>query len=335
MPCSHYSGPDASMDRADALGTSALPCMPCECTPLSRVDVWGGLMRLLAVLFVFAIILPISTMAQTSKETSFSSSGSAATVLIEEHTATYCTTCAEIDPMLLNFLEDNGNRAIRIAMHPLGEDPLGSDISGHRMTLHGGELAVTPTFVMDGRVVSQGFVDRIDMQMNLRSSEIAKEGVISIQGEVHVSQNSLHVSSPELVLDLEEHLTIFIVERKVSLEPGTASNGLDKNHDVARAMLSLDAGGNTTSEILPKEWSVHVHDGGEPSVEFFVDEMDPYLYDVVIVLEKSEGGDGSVLSSTLVALSERPKATQNISTLPVVAALASMSIILFIVQSRR
>ena len=292
-------------------------------------------MRLLAVLFVFAIILPISTMAQTSKETSFSSNGSAATVLIEEHTATYCTTCAEIDPMLLQFLEDNGNRAIRIAMHPLGEDPLGSEISSHRLALHGGELAVTPTFVMDGRVVSQGSVDRIDMQMNLRSSEIAKEGVISIDGEVDVSQNSIHVSSPELVLGVEEHLTIFIVEREVSLEPGTASNGLDKNHDVARAMLSLDAGGNISSEILPTGWDFLVHDAEGPSVEFFADEMDPYSFDVVIVLEKSEGGDGSVLSSTLVALSDRSEAGQNISTLPIVAALASMSIALFIVQSRQ
>lgn len=292
-------------------------------------------MRLLAVLFVFAIILPISTMAQTSKETSFSSNGSAATVLIEEHTATYCTTCAEIDPMLLQFLEDNGNRAIRIAMHPLGEDPLGSEISSHRLALHGGELAVTPTFVMDGRVVSQGSVDRIDMQMNLRSSEIAKEGVISIEGEVDVSQNSIHVSSPKLILGIEEHLTIFIVEREVSLEPGTASNGLDKNHDVARAMLSLDDGGNISSEILPVGWDFLVHDAEGPSVEFFADEMDPYSFDVVIVLEKSEGGDGSVLSSTLVALSDRSEGRQNISTLPVVAALASMSIALFIAQSRR
>ena len=292
-------------------------------------------MRLLAVLFVFAIILPISTMAQTSQETSFSSNGSAATVLIEEHTATYCTTCAEIDPMLLQFLEDNGNRAIRIAMHPLGEDPLGSEISSHRLALQGGELAVTPTFVMDGRVVSQGSVDRIDMQMNLRSSEIAKEGVISIEGEVDVSQNSIHVSSPKLVLGIEEHLTIFIVEREVSLEPGTASNGLDKNHDVARAMLSLDAGGNISSEILPTGWDFLVHDAEGPSVEFFADEMDPYSFDVVIVLEKSEGGDGSVLSSTLVALSDRSEAGQNISTLPIVAALASMSIALFIVQSRQ
>ena len=292
-------------------------------------------MRLLAVLFVFAIILPISTMAQTSKETSFSSNGSAATVLIEEHTATYCTTCAEIDPMLLQFLEDNGNRAIRIAMHPPGEDPLGSEISSHRLALHGEELAVTPTFVMDGRVVSQGSVDRIDMQMNLRSSEIAKEGVISIEGEVDVSQNSIHVSSPKLVLGIEEHLTIFIVEREVSLEPGTASNGLDKNHDVARAMLSLDDEGNVSSEILPAGWDFLVHDAEGPSVEFFADEMNPYSYDVVIVLEKSEGGDGSVLSSTLVALSDRSEGRQNISTLPVIAALASMSIALFIVQSRR
>jgi hypothetical protein len=237
--------------------------------------------------------------------------------------------------MLLQFLEDNGNRAIRIAMHPPGEDPLGSEISSHRLALHGGELAVTPTFVMDGRVVSQGSVDRIDMQMNLRSSEIAKEGVISIEGEVDVSQNSIHVSSPKLVLGIEEHLTIFIVEREVSLEPGTASNGLDKNHDVARAMLSLDDGGNISSEILPVGWDFLVHDAEGPSVEFFADEMDPYSFDVVIVLEKSEGGDGSVLSSTLVALSDRSEAGQNISTLPIVAALASMSIALFIVQSRQ
>ena len=43
----------------------------------------------------------------------FYSEGSGATVLIEEHTATYCQTCAQIDPVVINFLEENGNRAVR------------------------------------------------------------------------------------------------------------------------------------------------------------------------------------------------------------------------------
>jgi len=334
VPCSHYFGLVASRDRADVPGTNALPCMLCECTPLSRVIVWGYSMRLLAMLFALAIMVPISTMAQATEETSFTANGSAATVLIEEHTATYCTTCAEIDPMLLNFLEDNGNRAIRVAMHPLGEDPLGSDISAHRLGLHGDELAMTPTFVMDGRVVSQGLVDRMDMQMNLRSSEIAKEGVTSINAKVDVSPNSLIVSSPGINLGAEEHLTIFIIEREVSLEPGTASNGLDKYHDVARAMLSLDDGGNTTSEILPSGWDFDVENSEGPSVEFLVGEMNPYSYDVVIVLEKSDGEDGSVLSSTMVALSERSGGNQKTSTLPIVVVLVTMSIMFFIAQSR-
>ena len=292
-------------------------------------------MRLLALLLIVAILLPISTIAQTSKQTSFSSSGSAATVLIEEHTATYCTTCAEIDPMLLNFLEDNGNRAIRIAIHPPGEDPLGSEISTHRLAFHGDQLAVTPTFFMDGNLVSQGFVDRVDMQMNLRSSEIVKEGLTSIVGKVNVSQNSINVSSPGLILGAEERLTIFIIERQVSLDPGTAQNGLDNNHDVARAMLSLDYWGNTSSEILPTGWYANVHDGEGPSVGFFVDQMDPFSYDVVLVLERNEGGAGSVLSSTLIVLSESSEPSQNISTVLVVAALIFTSIAIFTIQSRR
>ena len=63
--------------------------------------------------------------------------------------------------------------------------------------------------------------------------------------------------------------------------------------------------------------------------------MDPFSYDVVLVLERNEGGAGSVLSSTLIVLSESSEPSQNISTVLVVAALVFTSIAIFTIQSRR
>ena len=293
-------------------------------------------MRRFLTAFLIATLVGLPSLASTDTESRFYSNGSGATVLIEEHTATYCQTCAQIDPMVLDFLRDNGNRAIRVALHPPADDLLGTEISTHRLSLSGENLSVTPTFVMDGDVVSQGYVDRTDMQLNLRSAELDKRGILSLQAEVLVSGNAIQVSSPSLSLEPNQRLTIFLVERVVVHDFGTSPNGLDQNHDVARAMISIDDENDVKAEYIPDIWNASVPQNVNHTIRFLLsDGDDPLSFDVVLVVESREEGPNNILSSTIVRLSEETGDESKVNPLVLVIGIGVMSTLVFIVQSRK
>lgn len=293
-------------------------------------------MRRFLTAFLIATLVGLPSLASTDTESRFYSNGSGATVLIEEHTATYCQTCAQIDPMVLDFLRDNGNRAIRVALHPPADDLLGTEISTHRLSLSGENLSVTPTFVMDGDVVSQGYVDRTDMQLNLRSAELDKRGILSLEAEVLVSGNSIQVSSPSLSLEPNQRLTIFLVERVVVHDFGTSPNGLDQNHDVARAMISIDDENDVKAEYIPDIWNASVPQNVNHTIRFLLsDGDDPLSFDVVLVVESREEGPNNILSSTIVRLSEETGDESKVNPLVLVIGIGVMSTLVFIVQSRK
>ena len=293
-------------------------------------------MRRFLTAFLIATLVGLPSLASTDTESRFYSNGSGATVLIEEHTATYCQTCAQIDPMVLDFLRDNGNRAIRVALHPPADDLLGTEISTHRLSLSGENLSVTPTFVMDGDVVSQGYVDRTDMQLNLRSAELDKRGILSLEAEVLVSGNAIQVSSPSLSLEPNQRLTIFLVERVVVHDFGTSPNGLDQNHDVARAMISIDDENDVKAEYIPDIWNASVPQNVNHTIRFLLsDGDDPLSFDVVLVVESREEGPNNILSSTIVRLSEETGDESRVNPLVLVIGIGVMSTLVFIVQSRK
>ena len=286
--------------------------------------------------FLIATLVGLPSLASTDTESRFYSNGSGATVLIEEHTATYCQTCAQIDPMVLDFLRDNGNRAIRVALHPPADDLLGTEISTHRLSLSGENLSVTPTFVMDGDVVSQGYVDRTDMQLNLRSAELDKRGILSLEAEVLVSGNAIQVSSPSLSLEPNQRLTIFLVERVVVHDFGTSPNGLDQNHDVARAMISIDDENDVKAEYIPDIWNASVPQNVNHTIRFLLsDGDDPLSFDVVLVVESREEGPNNILSSTIVRLSEETGDESRVNPLVLVIGIGVMSTLVFTIQSRK
>ena len=293
-------------------------------------------MRRFLTAFLIATLVGLPSLASTDTESRFYSNGSGATVLIEEHTATYCQTCAQIDPMVLDFLRDNGNRAIRVALHPPADDLLGTEISTHRLSLSGENLSVTPTFVMDGDVVSQGYVDRTDMQLNLRSAELDKRGILSLEAEVLVSGNAIQVSSPSLSLEPNQRLTIFLVERVVVHDFGTSPNGLDQNHDVARAMMSIDDENDVKAEYIPDIWNASVPQNVNHTIRFLLsDGDDPLSFDVVLVVESREEGPNNILSSTIVRLSEETGDESRVNPLVLVIGIGVMSTLVFIIQSRK
>ena len=51
-------------------------------------------------------------------EEAVSTSGGGRSLLVEEITATWCPTCAEIDPELVQVADSHGSRIAMVALHP-------------------------------------------------------------------------------------------------------------------------------------------------------------------------------------------------------------------------
>ena len=76
------------------------------------------------------------------------------TILVEELSATWCTSCAEIDPYLQQVADSHGSRISIVTYHPTdGEDAFQPEAASHRinrMKMINPELGSTPAFVVEG-----------------------------------------------------------------------------------------------------------------------------------------------------------------------------------------
>ena len=76
------------------------------------------------------------------------------TVLVEEMTATWCATCADIDPYLAEVADRHGSRLALVGLHPLdGQDGVATAASEARLdrwrAVHD-DLNQTPAFFVEG-----------------------------------------------------------------------------------------------------------------------------------------------------------------------------------------
>ena len=76
------------------------------------------------------------------------------TVLVEEMTATWCTTCADIDPYLAEVADRHGSRLALVGLHPMdGIDGVATEASEVRLerwrAVHN-NLNQTPAFLVEG-----------------------------------------------------------------------------------------------------------------------------------------------------------------------------------------
>ena len=76
------------------------------------------------------------------------------TVLVEEMTATWCATCADIDPYLAEVADRHGSRLALVGLHPLdGQDGVATAASEARLdrwrAVHD-NLNQTPAFLVEG-----------------------------------------------------------------------------------------------------------------------------------------------------------------------------------------
>ena len=103
------------------------------------------------------------------------------TVLVEEMTATWCSTCADIDPYLAEVADRHGSRLALVSLHPMdGQDGVATNASEARLdrwrSVHD-DLGQTPAFLVEGEppfVGPEVWPDVTRRMLELESSKSAR-----------------------------------------------------------------------------------------------------------------------------------------------------------------
>jgi len=154
------------------------------------------------------------------------------TLLIEEITATWCPSCAEVDPELVQVADSHGSRIALVALHPTdGEDAFMPPASQHRIerlqTSNPSLQASTPTFVVEGGEPRIGYEGWQDVQRDILSTELERQHVSTLAFEVERTVNgySATVTHADLLGVTDGQLTFLILQHHKAMPSGVFNPG--------------------------------------------------------------------------------------------------------------
>ena len=162
------------------------------------------------------------------------------TIILEEYTATWCQTCAEIDPDVKELVSMHDERVALIALHPAdGVDDLGNYASSKRINyLFNNSLMIqSPTFLLDGDIVMKGANEINMLNSKIMQTQSKKSNFTKINLSVKKVNNSIEFQM-ELDSKLSGIVNIMIIEDKLVSENYVGE--LNKFDNVLVEMISID-----------------------------------------------------------------------------------------------
>jgi len=234
---------------------------------------------ILAVLLIFtttttAITFQLSEDFEEAFNFSFKRS-----ILVEERTAVWCPSCAEIDPQLAEVAQGHGSRVAIIGLHPDdGDDPFGNPASESRMKRQDAtddSLVSTPTFLVDGVKSAEGYDAWQDVQRAILSQENKRSAPPNNTMEIISVAESIRFS-----LELPENgqITVMLLEHEKTVPEQAINPGGNTRDRVLIDMVNIIANGTieTTSGMMNVD-----EDGKDISVTF----LPPQSFSLVVVAE--------------------------------------------------
>ena len=202
----------------------------------------------IAVTLIVLFLLPMINAEQKIADESRTATGGHA-ILLEQYTATWCDTCATIDPWVVEFTDSHSSRMVRVALHPDDHDPFGSALTTKRVTQKQANQSVSlPAFWFDGQGFLEGSVSPSLLENGLRSAESDRVDWIGMRVWWDTWGDSPDEYTHEFQLSIDEDLpseaiiTVFRLE-KLEMTSEIANNGIDVHHDVATQMFSFSPNG--------------------------------------------------------------------------------------------
>ena len=187
------------------------------------------------------------------------------TILVEERTAIWCPSCAEIDPELSMVSQSHGARTAIVGLHIGDEFENEASLARieYQMQTDDSEYG-TPTFFVDGIKTAEGYDAWSDVQKRILSQESARQAPEDIAMEL--IGDDVEITPPDY-----GQLTVMVLQHEKVVPVDADNPGEDTRDRVLVGMKIVDSMNNTTiygNLQLPEYWSIIlIHEpieGGEP-----------------------------------------------------------------------
>ncbi len=187
------------------------------------------------------------------------------TVLVEERTAIWCTTCAEIDPELETVAKSHGTRTAIVGIHVTDEFENDASIARIEYQKQTDDSNYgTPTFFVDGLMTAEGYDAWSDVQKRILTQENNRQSPEKLALEM--VDNNYNLPTPEY-----GQISLMVLEHDKQVPNDADNPGEDTRDRVLIGMRVINASGSITdfgNLELPELWSlIMVHepeDGGTP-----------------------------------------------------------------------
>jgi thiol-disulfide isomerase/thioredoxin len=190
-------------------------------------------------------------------EEAVSTSGGGRSLLVEEITATWCPTCAEIDPELVQVADSHGSRIAMVALHPTdGEDAFQPVASQHRIdridSVQAGASTSTPTFVVEAGPARRGYDAWSEVQRDILNEELSRQAVSQLDVMVEQTEDGYRasVAQADLIQAPGTQLTLMVLEHGKLMPTGFVNPGGDHRDRVLVGVAECSLENDTiTTEI--------------------------------------------------------------------------------------
>ena len=190
-------------------------------------------------------------------EEAVSTSGGGRSLLVEEITATWCPTCAEIDPELVQVADSHGSRIAMVALHPTdGEDAFQPEASRHRIdridSVQAGASTSTPTFVVEAGPARRGYDAWSEVQRDILNEELSRQAVSQLDVMVERTEDGYRasVAQTDVIQATGTQLTLMVLEHGKPMPPGFVNTGADHRDRVLVGVAECSLENDTiTTEI--------------------------------------------------------------------------------------
>ena len=178
------------------------------------------------------------------------------TILVEELSATWCSSCAEIDPYLQQVADAHGSRITIVTYHPSdGDDAFQPEAADHRikrMRSINPEVGGTPSFVVESGTLRVGPNSWPDVQKDILKAETNRQEFSQLSFNVSRDGNEYMAMISDLSLletNYSAQLTFMLMSHNLAVPDGFFNPGEAYRDRVVVATASCSLSNYTIDNI--------------------------------------------------------------------------------------
>ena len=179
------------------------------------------------------------------------------TILVEELSATWCASCAEIDPYLQQVADSHGSRISIVTYHPTdGEDAFQPEAASHRinrMKMINPELGSTPAFVVEGGEVRVGPNSWPDVQKDILKKETENQQYSQLGFSINknLDQYTAQITNfNPISVEYNTQVTFILMKHELTVPEGFVNPAGDYRDRVVTGVATCNLMENNVTQSL-------------------------------------------------------------------------------------